>query len=130
MVVEITDGQSACLPGFEATDHIGRVAAADLVQPGGGQAGGEPLCAEEDELPVELAEVRVRVAGARVDAPLEYGARDVQRAGDDALPAAFVLGAEIDQKSPPRGRLTGFARLEPGRDPALRVGEKLRRRTS
>ena len=92
------DGKPRRLPAGEASDDVGGVAASELAKGRGREARGEAVGAEEDELPLEAADVRVRVARVRVDAPLEHRAWDVERAGDDALASALVLRAKIDEE--------------------------------
>jgi hypothetical protein len=57
------------------------------------------VVAEQDELLVELADVRVARVAVWFEAPFEDSARDVERAGDDAVAFAVEVGANVDQKS-------------------------------
>ncbi len=72
------------------------------------------MVTHQHDLLVEAADVRVAPRALRIKPPFEHGARDVQRARDDAVALAVDLSANVDEK---RALLCGgmrVHRLEPG----------------
>ena len=65
------------------------------------------MVADEHELLVEVAEVRVAPGAVGVESPLEHGARDVQRARDDAVALTIDDRADVDDQ---RSSLNGAER--------------------
>jgi hypothetical protein len=57
------------------------------------------VVADEDEPLVEVANVRGARPAVWFEAPFEDRARDVERAGDDAVAFAVQVGANVDQHS-------------------------------
>src|SRR5581483_5485883 len=82
------------------------------------------VVAEDDDAPAEAADVRVPPCAAGLEPPLEHRARNVDRAGDDAVALAGALTADVDDQP---ARFRGLERLrwrEP-RDRAAGLGEEL-----
>ena len=70
------------------------------------------MIAEQDDLPVEAAEVGVAPGAVEVEAPLEDGAGNVKGAGHDAVSLAVAVGADVDQERPAPGGAVGVGRGE------------------
>ena len=104
------------MPGGEAADNVAYAFEAEVDQAGGGEAGREAVVAEQQDLLVGAADVRVAPGAFWVDAPFEDGARDVERAGNDAVSLAVEVGANVDQEDTAFGcgeRLGRFELLDP-----------------
>ena len=87
------------MPGGEAADNVGYAFEAKVDQGGGGEARGIAVVAEQHDLLAEAADVRVARGAFWVEAPFEYGPRDVERAGNDAVALAVEIGASVDQEN-------------------------------
>ena len=111
-------------PGCEAADDVARVFEAEVDESGGGEGGGAAVVAEQQDLPVEGADVRVAPGAVRIETPFEHGARNVERAGNDAVALTVDLRTDVDQQRAPLGRREGVGRFEPD-DPRLRSLEEL-----
>ena len=59
------------------------------------------MVAEENEPLVEPSHVRAPPLAVGSEPPFEHRARDVQRAGDDPVPLAVAVGADVDQHGAP-----------------------------
>ena len=70
------------------------------------------MVAEQDDLVVETADMRVAPGAVRVGAPLEDGSGDMKRAGHDAVSLAVAVGADVDQERPAPGGAVGVGRGE------------------
>ena len=90
--------QPGLAPRLEAADHVAGPRVAQVDERRGGEDRRAAVVAEQDQLPVEAADVRVapRPVGRRP--PLEHGAGDVQRPGHDAVALAIVDRADVDQE--------------------------------
>lgn len=72
----------------------------------------------EDDHHLPGLDVRIGVAGIRIEPPLEHGARDVHRARNDSLAAPFVARAQVDDCSSVLHSLERAAGFQPRRDAA------------
>ena len=81
----------------------------------------------KDDHPLFETDMGVGVTRVWIDTPLEDGAWDVNRAGDDPIAPSLVHGAKIDEHRPVPRRLEGICRFKTGGDTALCLGEQLRR---
>ncbi len=82
------------------------------------------MVAEQQNLLVEPADVWAPPLAVGGKPPFEHGARDVERAGNDPVPVALEIGANVDQERAPFERRERFARLE-AVDPRLGRLEEL-----
>lgn len=71
------------------------------------------MVADQHDLLVEAADVRVAPRAVRIEAPLEHGARYMQRAGNDAVALAVDVCANVDQEGALFGCHKRVHRLEP-----------------
>jgi hypothetical protein len=56
------------------------------------------VVAEQDDLVVETADMRVAPGAVRVGAPLEDGSGDMKRARHDAVSVTVLLRADVDEE--------------------------------
>ena len=82
------------------------------------------MVAENDQAALEPPDVRIPPRARRIDPPLEHGQRQVQRAGDDAVPRALRIGADVHDQRARSGGLERLGRLQPV-DPPARGFQKL-----
>ena len=111
-------------PGDEAADDVARAFEAEVDESGGGEGRGAAVVAEQQDLPVEGADVRVAPGAVRIETPFEHGARNVERAGNDAVALAVDVRTDIDEQRAPLRRRESVGRFEPV-DPRLRSLEQL-----
>ena len=97
-------------PGREAADHVACTGEAELGQRRRREDRGAAVIAEQDDLVVEAANVRVAAWAVGIQAPFEHGAWNVERAGHDAVPLAVASGADVDQERPRRNGPVGLGR--------------------
>ncbi len=109
---------------LEAADDIADAAEAQVDERRGRETRRETVVADEDDLPVEAADMRVPPAALRREPPLEHRARDVHGLRDDSGMLTVGVGADVDdQRAVRRGR----ERLVSAQafDPAPRALEQL-----
>ena len=85
------------------------------------------MVAKEHDPVVEAAKVRVATRAVQVDAPLEHGARDMERTGNDPVALAVGVCANVDQQGTLLNGGERFGRLEPLDPRAGRVEQLLER---
>lgn len=71
------------------------------------------MVADKQDLLVEAADMRVAPLAVWVNAPFEHGARDVQRAGNDALALTVDVCANVNQQGALLACRKRVHRLEP-----------------
>jgi hypothetical protein len=103
------DRQTRCQPGFEPADDVADAGEAQLAQARRGEARRLAVVADQDQVGVEPADVRVAPRAFGRDAPLQDGEGDVERAGDDARRA---VDPRVDDQRALLGRRSGLCRLE------------------
>jgi hypothetical protein len=119
------DWQAGRTPRLESADDVGGVPETELLQRGSGEAGLEALVAEKDDPLVRPRERVVSVRARRIEAPLEYVARDEVGAGHGAVSFVLSVGADVDQqRTLPHGG-ERLIRREPAQPPASVVEELL-----
>src|SRR6266511_645722 len=108
------DGQARRLPRRKPADDIGDVAGTKVEKGTDGQTRRIALSAQQDQRGVHAADRWMGGPSGWVDPPLQHGAVDRYRSGDDAVPASLRVGAGVDEQ---RAGLHGGERLS-GFEPA------------
>ena len=117
-------GESGVAPGAEAAQYVPGTFEAEIDQGGGGEDGRAAVVTDHHDLIAQAASVGVAPGAVGVEPPLEHRARDVERAGNDAVALAVDIGANVDEKGAPFDRRQRFTRFEPF-DPRLRGFDQL-----
>ena len=108
---ESSSSEAGFLPAGIAADDVTGASEAQLDQCVGGENGGVAVVAEQDDLLVEVSQMGVAPGTLQIDAPLEHGAWDVNRAGRRRLaPGRCRSGC---RSVPPR--TAWLSGLRPGR---------------
>ena len=116
--------QTGVAPRHEAADDVACSCEAEIDEHGRGEDRGVALVAEKQDLLVDSLDVRVAQVAVGIDTPLEHGARDVQRARDDAVALPIGVGANVDQKRPSLDSGESVGGLD-SLDPCVRIGNEL-----
>lgn len=82
------------------------------------------MIAEEQDLLLNPSDMRVAPVTVGIEAPLEHGPGNVQRAGNDAVALPVRVRANVDQERALLDCGEGFLRFDP-LDPRLRLGNEL-----
>ena len=106
-------GKSGGVPGSEAADDVGCAPEAEVDQRGSCENGGAAVVAKEHDPVVEAADVRVATRAVQFEAPLEHGARDMERTRNDPVALSVDVCANVDQKGTLLNCGECIGRLEP-----------------
>lgn len=111
-------------PGLETSNDIAHVLEAEVYERRGSEARGVAVVAEEDDVLVKAGDVGAAPVTLGIQAPLQNGAGNVQRARDDAVMYPVGVGPNVDDYRATLHGGTCLSWLE-SLDPGLRFGEQL-----
>ena len=102
--------EAGLTPGGITANDVTGTAEAELEQGRSCKDRGAAVVADQNDPLVEALEVRVAPGAVGIGAPLEHGAGDVERSGQDAVALPVAVGPDVDQQRTRLHGAMGFGR--------------------